>query len=124
VTNTTVLIPDELLPAVQQYISVKKEFHEAIEAAQAMKKLASEAPSESSYEPVSQLTTEGDPPAELFAAQRQLTQALQEIKEAQEAIERKEKEIESIQSSARMYTIVLAAIAILAVIIILVMLTN
>jgi len=124
VTSTTVLIPDDLLPAVRQYVSIKKEFREAMEAAQAMKQLASEAPSESSYEPISQLTTEGDPPAELFAAQRQLAQALQEIKEAQETIQRKEQEIESIQSSARIYTIALAAIAVLVVIVILMMLMS
>jgi len=124
VTNTTVLIPDNLLPAVQQYVSLKKEFREAMEAAQAMKQLASETPSESSYEPISHLTTESEPPVELFAAQRQLAQALQEIKEAQETIEHKERTIENIQNSARMYTIILVVIAILAVIAILVMLMN
>jgi len=124
VTNTTVLIPDDLLPAVQQYVSKKEEFQEAMEVAQEMKELATEAPTESSYDPISQLTTDGEPPAELFAAQHQLVQALTEIKEAQETIERKESEIENIQSSARMYTIAIIVATIVAVIIVAAMLMS
>ena len=123
-TNTTVLIPDDLLPAVQQYVSKKEEFQEAMEVAQEMKELATEAPTESSYDPISQLTTDGEPPAELFAAQHQLVQALTEIKEAQETIERKESEIENIQSSARMYTIAIIVATIVAVIIVAAMLMS
>ena len=123
-TNTTVAIPDELLPPLQKYTSVKKEFANAMQSAQEMKTQARQAPSESDYEPITQLTDEGVPPAELLAAQRQLSQTLKEISEAQQSIELKEQEIERIKSSARMYTIVLIAIAVLVVVIAVIMIVN
>ena len=123
-TNTTVLIPDDLLPSVQKYMSLKREFNDAIQSAQEMKKLAAEAPSESGYEPITQLTADGAPPVELVAAQRQLAQTLKEIAEAQKSIELKEYEIERIKSSARMYTIALVVVAILVVVIAVVMIVN
>lgn len=123
-TNTTVLIPDDLLPSVQKYTSLKKEFNDAIQTAQEMKKLAAEAPSESDYEPITHLTADGAPPVELLAAQRQLAQELKEISEAQKSIELKEYEIERIQSSARMYTIALIVAIILIVIIIAAVMIN
>ena len=123
-TNTTVTIPDELLPPLQKYTSIKKEFANAMQFAQKMRTQARQAPSESDYEPITQLTDEDAPPVELLAAQRQLSQALKEIAEAQKSIELKEHEIERIQSSAQMYTIALVVIAVLAVVIVVVMIVN
>ena len=104
--------------------SIKKEFANAMQSAQERKTQARQAPSESDYEPITQLTDEGVPPAELLAAQRQLSQTLKEISEAQQSIELKEQEIERIKSSARMYTIVLIAIAVLVVVIAVIMIVN
>ena len=114
-TNTTVAIPDELLPPLQKYTSVKKEFANAMQSAQEMKTQARQAPSESDYEPITQLTDEGVPPAELLAAQRQLSQTLKEISEAQQSIELKEQEIEGIRKSAQLYTYLIIGAAIVII---------
>lgn len=123
-TNTTILIPDDILPAVQKYTSLKKEFNESIQAAQEMKKLAAQAPAESRYDPVTQLTADGAPPVELFAAQRELTQMLTTISEAQQAIELNEQEIEKIKSSAHMYTIAIIIGTILIALVVIMILVN
>jgi len=115
VTNITVHIPESLQAPLQEYENARNELQVALQAAQEMQDLAAQAPKESSYEPITQLTTEGTPPLELDAAYTQLTQALKEIEEAQKAIELKEHEIEGIRKSAQLYTLLIIGAAILII---------
>ena len=111
-TNITVHIPDPLQAPLQQYESARNDILDALQAAQEMQDLAAQAPKESGYDPITQLTPEGTPPLELKAAYNQLTQALKEIGDAQKAIDLKEHEIERIRTSARLYTLLIIGAAI------------
>ncbi len=112
-TNITIHIPEPLQSPLQQYENARNELLAALQTAQEMQELAAQAPKESGYEPITQLTPEGTPPLELDAAYARLTQALKEIEEAQKAIELKEQEIEGIRKSAQLYTYLIIGAAIL-----------
>jgi len=112
VTNITIHIPEPLQSPLQQYENARNELLAALQAAQEMQELAAQAPKETGYDPITQLTEEGTPPLELDAAYARLTQALKEIEEAQKAIELKEHEIAGIRKSAQLYTFLLIGAAI------------